>query len=124
MAGAVVTAAVEVNLAMLRIGTVRIPVAPLVAVAANLALVWFAYQATGRRWAVTLPAATWVVVMVLAGRRTSEGDMLLTGDNWVGQVMVFVGAVAFGLGAYHLIVSRPPGTARPSTARPSTARDR
>ena len=106
---------------MLRINTVRVPVSPLIAVAANLALSWFAFRATGKRWAVVLPAVVWVGLMVAAGRRTTEGDMLLTADNWVGQLTIFAGAVASGVGAYLLIVNRPAASASAVSAPAGSA---
>jgi hypothetical protein len=105
VAGALVTAVIEVFLAPLRVGTVRAPVSLVLAVAGNLALVWFTYRATGRRAAVVLPALVWMAVMIPAASRTDEGDLLLTGDNWVGLVTIFGGAVTFAGGAYRLILS-------------------
>ncbi len=108
VAGALVTAVVEAFLTPLRVDTARLPVSLVIAVVANVALVWFTYQVTGKRAAVVLPILVWFVVMLgWAGRRTAEGDLLLTGDNWVGQLTIFGGAVAFGLGAYRLILPRP-----------------
>jgi hypothetical protein len=104
IAGALVTAVIEVFLAPLRVGTVRLPVSLLLAVVGNLALVWFTHQATGRRGAVVLPALVWMAVMIPAAGRTDEGDLLLTGDNWVGLVTIFGGVVAFAVGAYRLIM--------------------
>jgi Family of unknown function (DUF6113) len=106
VAGALVTAVIEVFLAPLRAGTVRVPVSLLLAVAGNLALVWYTYRVTGKRAAVALPALVWVVVMVRASGRTAEGDLLLTGDNWVGLLTILGGTVAFAGGAYFLIVPR------------------
>jgi hypothetical protein len=104
VAGALVTAVIEVFLAPLRVGTVRVPISLVLAVVGNLVLVWFTYRATGKRAAVALPALVWMVVMVRAAGRTAEGDLLLTGDNWVGLVTILGGTVAFAAGAYRLIV--------------------
>lgn len=104
MAGALVTALIEVFLAPLRLGTVRVPVSLVFALVGNLVLVWFTYRVTGKRAAVALPALVWIAVMVLASGRTTEGDLLLTGDNWVGPVTILFGTVAFAAGAYRLIV--------------------
>jgi hypothetical protein len=106
VAGGLVSAVIEVFLAPLRIDTVRLPVSVLLAIAGNLILVWFTYRATGRRGLVVLPFLVWMVVMIRASGRTSEGDLLLTGDNWVGLVTIFAGTAAFALGAYRLIVPR------------------
>lgn len=106
---AAVTALAEIMLAPLRVGGVLIGASVLVAVAVNLMLVWFTHYVTGSRWALLLPALAWFAVMLTAAGRTTEGDFLLV-TNWVGAAMVIAGSVAFGLGAYRLIV--PPRTAR------------
>src|SRR5688500_12306082 len=67
----VVTAMLELYLAPLRIGGTLIGVAALVAVAANLAISWFAVATVGRRWAVGPPWALWTLIMFFAvGVRT------------------------------------------------------
>jgi hypothetical protein len=112
VAAGLVTALVEVFLAPLRLGGVRIPVSPLLAVGGNLALVWFTHTVTGRRGAIVAPALVWMAVMVVSSGRTDEGDLLLTGDNWVGLVTILVGSVAFAGGAYFLLVPRRPALPR------------
>ncbi|RIV33180.1 hypothetical protein D2L64_24260 [Micromonospora radicis] len=102
-----VTAVLELLLAPLRIGGYPIGVAVLVAVVANAALSWFAIETVGSRWAVALPALPWVVIMVAAADRTSEGDVLLIG-NWVGFVLVVVGAMTFAVMAFRSILAAQP----------------
>ncbi len=109
--GGAVTAVLELLLAPLRIGGYPIGVAVLVAVAANIALSWFAIETVGRRWAVALPALPWVVIMVAAADRTAEGDVLLVG-NWVGLTLVVAGAMTFAVVAFRSIVAPPPGPGR------------
>jgi hypothetical protein len=83
-------------------------VAVVVAAVLNVAIAWFAEQAVGRRWALLPPWAAWTALMLLAaGVRTTEGDYLLAGDNWVGLVMIMVGSLAFGLYAYRMILRTP-----------------
>jgi hypothetical protein len=106
MAGGLVTAVIEVFLAPLRVGTVRLPLSLLLAVVGNLVLVWYTYRVTEKLAAVALPALVWIVVMVRASGRTTEGDLLLTGDNWVGLLTILGGTVAFAGGAYRLILPR------------------
>lgn len=106
VAGGLVTAVVEVFLTPLRIDGVRLPVSILLAIAGNLVLVWFTYRTTGRRGMVVLPFLVWMVVMIRASGRTAEGDLLLTGDNWVGLVTIFAGTAAFAVGGYRLITVR------------------
>jgi hypothetical protein len=75
------------------------------AVAANLGIAWFAHRTVGRRWAVAPPWIVWTALMfVAAGVRRTEGDYLLSGDNWVGLVMVLGGSLAFALYAYRMIL--------------------
>ncbi|MFC3991838.1 hypothetical protein [Actinoplanes siamensis] len=72
---------------------------------ANLALAWFAVTTIGRNWAIGVPWALWtVIVLGAAGTRTSEGDYLLGGDNWVALVMILVGSLAFAVYAYRMIM--------------------
>lgn len=99
------TALLELLFATLRVGGHLIGVSVVLAVAANLALGWFAYRAVGRLWAVALPAAVWLVVMGVASVRTSEGDVLLAANNWVAFPMMIAGSIAFAVVAYRLILS-------------------
>lgn len=99
------TALLELLFATLRVGGHLVGVSVLLAVAANLALGWFADRAVGRLWAVALPAAVWLVVMGVASVRTSEGDLLLAANNWVAVPMLFAGSIAFAVVAYRLILS-------------------
>jgi hypothetical protein len=79
------------------------------AVLMNLAISWFAYRTVGRRWAVGPPWVVWTAVMfVAAGVRTSEGDHLLAGDNWVGLIMILLGSLAFAIYAYRMILTGIP----------------
>lgn len=104
----VVTGVVELLLATLRVAGQLIGLSVLVAVGANIALGWFAHQAVGRRWSVALPALPWFLLMVVAAVRTSEGDLLLAGDNWVGLVMIVAGAMTFAVMGFRQILAPPP----------------
>lgn len=106
--GAVATGLLELLLSTARVGGQLIGVSVLVAVAANIALGWFAYAAVGRRWAVVLPATPWFVLMGAAAIRTSEGDLLLAGDNWVGLAMIVVGAMTFAVMGFRQVLAPPP----------------
>jgi hypothetical protein len=86
---------------------VRLPIALVCAVAGNAALAWFTRAVTGRTVAVLAPSAVWTALMLAAAARTREGDLVLTGNNWVGLVTMFAGALAFAVVAYRSIV-RPP----------------
>lgn len=74
-------------------GTVRVPVALVIAVGGVLFLVWFSRRATGLRWGGLLPAVGWFALIMLAVRATDEGDRLLMPDDWVATVAIFAGTV-------------------------------
>ncbi|MFB9235265.1 hypothetical protein ACFFWC_06890 [Plantactinospora siamensis] len=105
---ALVTGFVELIFVAVRVAGHLIGLSIPLAVLANLALSWFAYRTVGRRWAVALPAATWFALMVVAAGGTSEGDFLIAGNNWVGLVMIFAGAVTFAAAAYRLMIPARP----------------
>jgi hypothetical protein len=104
VAGAVLTALVELFLAPLRLGGELVGVSVLVAVAANVALSRFAHETVGRTWAIALPALAWLAVMMAAISRTTEGDLLLT-DNWVSLLLIFAGSLTFAVVGYRLILA-------------------
>ncbi|MET8370668.1 hypothetical protein ABZU42_13200 [Micromonospora profundi] len=103
----VVTGVLELLLATFRIGGQLVGVSVLLAIGANIALSWFAYEAVGRRWAVALPAIPWFALMAVAAVRTSEGDLLLAGDNWVGLAMIVAGAMTFAVMGFRQILAPP-----------------
>ncbi len=91
--------------------SVRVPVALVLAVAGNAALVWFTRAVTGRTIVVLAPFLAWTIPMLVAGGRTREGDLVITGNNWVGLVTIFAGATTFAAAAYWLTtrsLPRPP----------------
>jgi hypothetical protein len=104
IAGAV-TAAAELILSTLRVGSVLIGVAALVAVVANVVLSRFAYDTVGRPWAVGLPALSWFVVIFTAATGTREGDIGLAGNNWVGLAIITLGSLTFGVMGFRLITA-------------------
>ena len=104
----VLTAVLEMFLSPLRLGGVPIGVAIPAAVAANLALCWFAVTTVGRRRALAVPWAVWTLIMFFAaGTRTTEGDYLIGGDDWVALVMILLGSLTFALYTYRLILKPP-----------------
>ncbi len=104
------SALVEAFLSPLHWGTYRVPASLLLAVAGNLGLVAFTVLATGRRIAVLGPAVVWTAVMITAASRTTEGDLVLTSNNWVGISAMIVGTLTFAVAGYRLILTgvRPP----------------
>jgi hypothetical protein len=93
-------AIIEALYSPLRVGGVPLPVSLVMAVATNPLLGWFAFATTGRRFAALVPAAAWCVIWILAAGRTTEGDLVITDDNWVGLLTLFSGPVAFAIGIY------------------------
>ncbi len=109
---AVLAATVESFLVPLRVAGHRVPAAILLAVVANVVLAWYMREATGSRLATLLPGLVWFVVTVPMGSRTDEGDLILTGDNWVSLSLLLVGAGSVALGVF-LAIGRRPRAERP-----------
>ncbi|RSM67875.1 hypothetical protein DMB66_14665 [Actinoplanes sp. ATCC 53533] len=110
---AVLTAFLEIFLSPLRIGGVPIGVAVPAAVVANVAISWFAVTTVGRRWALAPPWAVWTLIMFFAaGLRTTEGDYLISGDDWVALVTILVGSLTFAGYTYRMILKSPAVTKR------------
>jgi hypothetical protein len=117
----VVTAFLELQLSALRVGAIGavldghspyvgsgapLPVAVPLAIGLNLAIAWFAVTTTGRRWAAGPPWALWTLIMLAAaGTRTSEGDYLVGGTNWVALVMILAGSLTFAVYVYRMILA-------------------
>ncbi|SEO76521.1 hypothetical protein [Trujillonella endophytica] len=89
---AVWAALVELLWLPLRIGGVPVPVSIPAALAANLLLVWITHRLTGSRVAAVLPALVWLVVVLPAGQRRPEGDLVLTG-GWEGLAFLLFGVL-------------------------------
>ncbi|MBT8227981.1 MAG: hypothetical protein HKP61_23370 [Dactylosporangium sp.] len=97
---AAVSALYEAGFCTLYVDAVRLPLAPLLAVVCNPALVWFASRATGRKSAALAPALVWCCVWFVAARRTTEGDWVVLPDNWVAILTTLLGPLAFAVAIY------------------------
>ena len=104
----------------------RLPVAPLLAIVANIAIVWFTMRVTDRIGLSLVPAVGWLVVMFAAGTLTSDGDLIVEG-TWVGLTTILLGAFAWAIGAYvasdrrrRRVTAVPPVAAEPAAQRAST----
>jgi hypothetical protein len=75
-------------------------VSPLLAVVANVGLVWFTRQVTGRTGLALLPGVVWFLTMFAGTVKTAEGDLPITGNDWAGLVALLAGAAAYGVTAY------------------------
>jgi len=113
VAAAVVTAVLEAFLTPLWWGEVRVPLAVLLAVLTNLAVLWFTHEVTRSRLLTLLPGIAWMGVMIVLSARTTEGDIVLAGDNWVALGTILAGVAGYAAGAYR-IVTRPPAATGPA----------
>jgi hypothetical protein len=98
---------------------VILPVAPVLAIATNAALVWFTKRVTGHNGLALLPGVVWFITMFVAATRTTEGDVLIPGNDWPGLLAILLGALGWGVAAYRMVLSRPDAAAPPP---PSTGR--
>jgi len=104
---AIFSGLLELFFTSLRFGGVPVGVSIPMAVVANVAVAWFAVTTTGRRWALAPPWAVWTLMMLFAaGVRTTEGDYLISGDNWVALIMILVGSLTFAAYSYRMILRR------------------
>ncbi|HET6211558.1 MAG TPA: hypothetical protein VFE14_01665 [Micromonosporaceae bacterium] len=115
LAAGALTAVWEAFLTPLYFGTVRLPLAPVLALGTGVALVWFTHEVTGHRLVALLPGLVWTGLMLVAAGRTTEGDIVLAGNNWVALTTVFAGVVGYVIGAYRMFNPRSVRTPQPRT---------
>jgi hypothetical protein len=80
--------------------------AGLVAIVANVGLIWFTRVVTGHRGLALLPGVVWFLTVFVGTVRTTEGDLLIPGTDWTGLLALLLGAVAWGITAYRIIPER------------------
>ena len=107
LVGGFVTALWEIFLSPVSAWGTMLPIAPVLAILTNVGLVWFTRQVTGRTGLALLPGVVWFVTMFAGSVRTTEGDLLIPGNDWSGLVALLVGAAAWGITTYWTIL-RPP----------------
>lgn len=105
---AVLAAVCEAFLVPLRVAGVRAPVALLLAVVGNLGLPWLARWFGRSRPVTMLPALAWFLIIVVLAGGTTEGDVVLAGNDWVALGLPLVGSVAAAAGAYFALVGKGP----------------
>jgi len=88
---------VECFLVPLRFGTIRVPLSIAVAVLLHPLLTVLMGEATRSRAAMFVPALTWGAVVYSFGSRRAEGDLILTGGNWVSVGLLVTGSLAYAI---------------------------
>lgn len=112
LAGGLLTGVLGLILVPLRIdtpiGLVRLPVAVVLVIVANLGLVWFARYTIQSRWGPLVPGAGWLLIAFTAASGSgADGSLLLLGDDWVGVLTIFGGTAAVAIGVVHALFRRP-----------------
>ncbi len=102
VAGAVLGAVLCALYAPAYVRTVRLPVSPILAIGVNLLLIRFTHRVTRSRRLALLPGLAWMGLMILAAGRTSEGDLLLASNNWVGLATIAAGVLTYTIAAFRL----------------------
>ncbi len=118
---AVVTAIVEAFLVPLRIAGYRVPIVLLCAVVINIALIWFTWWVTENRFLAVLPALSWSLTILLMSAGTSEGDVILPGNDWVSLGLLLLGMAACAFGGYSVTLKSP--RPRISATPPASSQD-
>jgi hypothetical protein len=85
---------------------ILLPVAPVLAVVTNVALVWFTRKVTGSNGLALLPGVVWFGTMLVGAMRTTEGDLLIPGNDWPGLLAILLGALGWGIAAYRMVAVR------------------
>jgi Family of unknown function (DUF6113) len=94
---AVLSAAIEVLLVPLRMGTTVIPVSVVLAVVGNTLVPVLSRRAVPRTAAAVVPALAWVATVLVLSQSRPEGDVLLLGSAplvYVTYALLGVGIVA------------------------------
>jgi hypothetical protein len=117
--GGFLTGVWEVFLSPVYAGKVPLPVAPLLAIAGNLALIWFVRTVTRSNGLALLPGIAWFATMIIGTTRTTEGDVPIPSNDYMGLIAILAGAGAWALAAYRLALRRAYRQAPP--VKPTTA---
>jgi hypothetical protein len=106
---AILSGMLELFFTTLRVGGFLVGVSIVMAVVGNAGIAWFAVSTSGRGWALGPPWAVWTLMMLAAaGIRTTEGDYLLSGNDYVALIMILAGSLTFAIYSYRMILKRPP----------------
>jgi hypothetical protein len=116
------TALWEIFASPLRAGAFPLPVSPLLAIATNVGLVWFTRRVTGKTGLALLPGVVWFGTMMVAASKTRAGDLLIPGNEHMGLAAILLGALAWGVGGYWVVLNgRPPAPTAPAPTAPAPA---
>ena len=105
---AALAAVCEAFLVPLRTAGGRVPIAVLLAVLGNLGLPWLARWLSRSRPVTMLPALVWFLIIVVLAGGTTEGDVVLAGNDWVALALLLAGSIAAAAGAWFALVRRGP----------------
>ncbi|MGB9376642.1 MAG: hypothetical protein WCB04_03920 [Mycobacteriales bacterium] len=99
----------------LRVGTVRIPLSVGIALVCHPLLIRLMRAATGSLMAMLATFAIWLVIVVRFSIPRADGDLIITGNNWVATTVMFGGALLFvaSIGLMLPLRPRAAGTALP-----------
>jgi hypothetical protein len=89
-----------------RVHGTLVPISLVIALGGNIAVIWFAHTVTGNRGLALVPGAVWLVLSFLASSRTSAGDLLLIGGDWVASAYLVCGPIAIAGCGYWLFLRR------------------
>lgn len=92
---------------LLRVGTVRLPVSVGVAVVCHPLLTWLMRAATGSPLSMLAPFVVWLAVVLPLGLRRADGDLIVTGNNWVATALLYGGSLLFVGSIGLLLPARP-----------------
>ncbi len=105
---AILSAAVEVVLVPIRVGTVVVPVSVALAVLGNICVPVLSRRAVPITVAAVVPALAWVITVLFLSQARPEGDVLLVGST----PLAYVTYALFGAGIVTLMVTVVRGQAR------------
>ncbi|OLE24228.1 MAG: hypothetical protein AUG44_19855 [Actinobacteria bacterium 13_1_20CM_3_71_11] len=82
-----------------------LPVSPVLAIVTNVVLVWFTRKVTGSNGLALLPGVVWFGTMLVGAMRSTEGDLLIPGNDWPGLLAILLGALGWGIAAYRMVLN-------------------
>ena len=104
--GGLLTALWEIFLSPPHTFGIILPVSPVLAIVTNVALVWFTRKVTGSNGLALLPGVVWFGTMLIGAMRTTEGDLLIPGNDWPGLLAILLGALGWGVAAYRMVLNQ------------------